>query len=351
MGKSGAEGKALVSKLIKATLIIFSLCGNMLEAKQAIQSAINTSVFYLPGEGAYLEVNYNVHASSLTFLRKDDGFFYGGVQMQIECYLNDSLVSSSSHKLVSDSLLQSPANTMILYDVQRLEIPEGDLKMNLTLRDLNDSLNSIQTSKQINSKFSKSKLGFSDILLLDTLHRATGQSRFNRNGLFILPNISHVFKHDQDYLYFYLETYFLNRIIKNELAYFKFHIAGQGELISDAKFAKQTPLPINVLAGQLEIGTLESGYYEVKLEVYNRRNELLGNASAQFYKQANQNTSEDDYFCGEWSIKKIDSLLEYMYPIVGKNENEEFLEGHLISISNLLILYLTDIVLRFKKAI
>jgi len=324
MGKFEAGGKAFLRALVGATLIIFLFCGNRIEAKPAIYSAINTSVFFLPGEGPYLEVHYNVQASSLSFLRTNDGFFYGGIHLQIACYLNDSLVASSSNKLTSDSLIQAPSNSLILYDMQRLAIPEGNLQMTLKITDINDSLNTVQTSKQINSKFSKNKLGFSDILLMDTLHRALGRSRFNRNGLFVQPNISHTFSQDQKHLYFYLETYFLNQVIKNELAYFKFHIKGQGEEITDAKFSKQTPLPINVLAGQLEIHSLKAGYYELQLEVYSRQNELLGNAFARFLKEGAKNQNQTDFFCNGWSDERIDSLLDYMYPIMGKNDDEEF---------------------------
>lgn len=148
----------------------------------------------------YIEVSIYIVGSSLVCVPSSD---YGVEYIVFVRDVNKNIVAGDRYRLSSTSC---PAKDLI--DLKRYALAEGRYTIEVEMKDIRDSMNTITITEITEIPGAESHSKLSDIQLLSTVRsEAEGQSPLHKSGLYLEPLPFAYYYPSLDFLNLYVETY------------------------------------------------------------------------------------------------------------------------------------------------
>lgn len=188
-------------------------------------------------------------------------------------------------KAITDSSELDETSSMV--DVLRYLMQPGIYSVSFYIEDLNNSENHFTTTKEVKvGIFSHEKICSSDIQLASSIKKAAMDTNnvFWKNGFEIIPNTSCMYSKKKPILYYYLESYNSDKILKNGIYKSKtFITSSDGNIVNKPRTQKKKALSSSVEVGQLLIASLPSETYHFNFEIYDMQDSLKQSTVKKFY--------------------------------------------------------------------
>jgi GWxTD domain-containing protein len=216
-------------------------------------------------------------------------------------------------------------------DLKRYSLENGAYEIAVSMSDANMENNVRKYEAGFTIDFSQEQIGQSDLQLLASFSEVQPGQEANplaKNGLVLEPLPSNFYHKYASTLIFYNEIYNSDKAIGDDFAvsYSVYKDGEPGKAISIGH-KKKSAAPVVPLLQQIDISKLESGNYNLVVEVRNRDKVLLSKKSI-FFQRSNphlnmereeiaQNVTLDDEFVGKmthdelrYSLKAISMLVD-----------------------------------------
>jgi len=309
---------------------------------KALQAKFSWCSFYSPENGPYVETYLEVTGQSCHFTKASSGKFVASIEVTQVFYLGDSIKAFNKYNLLSPETDDTNRLVFDFTDQQRVSLANGNYIIELTIRDKNNPTAKPYVLKdKLKVDYYPAIVALSDIELLTEYIANTNPSKLNKNGFDLYPQVSNFFDKNQNSLKFYAEVYNTSAVLNNDAYLLSYRVETHEShqvLDSYSKIYRQTARPVNVIMSELDITDLNSGNYDLMLEVRNRNNEVLSSRSLFFQRShAPVISSDSSYKAIEGtfvaSINNRDSLYQYikcLWPIASTAENN-FAENRLLA--------------------
>ena len=234
----------------------------------------------------YIELYFGFRQNSLQHEAVNDKY-QANIQLTVEVFLNDSLISSQSWQNKSEvDSLSVLRRSQILNDMYGIYLKEGRYRFVTRLADLNLNLES-EKSFDIQVAAQSKKLSLSDIQLASLITRDNSKSNFVKNGFKVLPNPQGMYSPLKPVLYYYFEIYNLSDLMGSVDSTYAVNMRienPKGEVIqqlpSKSKLRNAGSL---VELGQTYLAGFSDGLYNLQVEVIDHAKQDTTRAAKAFY--------------------------------------------------------------------
>jgi GWxTD domain-containing protein len=161
------------------------------------------------GEKFDFELYYKILTHALTFVKEGEKFRASyEIQVVVSNKINKQVSGTSTEEsYVVDTYEETRSPLDFLTNQLVLSLYSGKYKLRAKLIDRNSGgVFPVEKDIDIPSRMGN-KLVFSDVEFIRQLSDSTGESRFDRRGKMVIPNVSRVYGDDQPVLMFYYEIY------------------------------------------------------------------------------------------------------------------------------------------------
>jgi GWxTD domain-containing protein len=161
------------------------------------------------GEKYRFELYYQIFTHALTFVKQGEKFKASyEVQVVLSNKVNKQVSGTSMEEdYIVDTYDETRSLSDFLINQLTLSLYSGKYKLRVKLIDLNSGMAyQLEEDVKIPSRIQK-KVVFSDIEFIRSLSEAAGESKFNRNGKMVIPNVSKIYGDSDPRLIFYYEMY------------------------------------------------------------------------------------------------------------------------------------------------
>ena len=322
-------------------ILILTLFSGWSFAK-GLQAKFSWASFYAPSNGPYVETYLEVTGQSCYFAKMPSGKFAASIEVTQVFYKGDSIKAFNKYNLLSPETEDTNRLVFDFTDQQRASLSNGNYILELTIRDKNNpNAKPYVLKDKIAIDYYPSLVAISDVELLTEYIANATPSKVNKNGYDLYPQVNNFFDKNQNSMKFYAEVYNTSQVLNNDAYLLSYRLETHEShqvLDSYSKILRQVAKPVNVIMTDLDITDLNSGNYDLMLEVRNRNNEVLANRSLFFQRSHTPIASADSNFKaieGTFvaSINNRDSLYEYikcLWPIASTAENN-FAENRLLA--------------------
>ena len=260
--------KILLSLFI---FIIFAVPSETFPQGKKLDFKTDFARFKTQGSDIYVEIYYSFLREGLTYQQTNKGFQAGCliqtfIQKGKKVMKVDSLVIIDSIKSLADI-----SSTQKFTEQTNIRLDPGDYKLFCRLTDL-VSKKSVMASRALQlTAFSTEDLTVSDIQLASSIAlQANAESKFDKNGLRVMPNPSSVYGSGFLKLFYYAEVYNLEfepnkKGLTFQVNYF---IKDQnGNTVTQAEGSvRRKPGNSAVINGSFDLTDLSSGFYTFYIE-------------------------------------------------------------------------------------
>ncbi len=318
-------------KRFKLLLCILLIASTQSEAK-GIRAIFSYAAFNLPDADPYIETYLSIDAGSIQYTKNVDSKFQGSLQININCYEGGQLVKSDAYNLMSPELSDTTNIRFNIIDQNRISLPNGSYRYELSIRDNNDTSKTAFIETPILIHFPKNKISISDIAFIESYKSTTQASGKNiRNGMEMIPNADNFYPTSINKLIFYSEIYNANTLGENETALLSYYIENVGSTGAIDKYTqikKVLVKPVLVVMSEYDIQLLPSGNYNVTVELRNKSNELLVQKKA-FFQRSNQSVKPitdmhsidvANTFASKYTSEQMIEHIRSLAPIVHTDE-------------------------------
>lgn len=319
-----------MKRIVLASLALFALLGLQGQERQ-LSATFNSSIFYLPeANQPYLETYLSVDAWSCRFVPTA-----GGYQATVDALLvvrdGAEAIYAKRYTLNSPLIADSNATDFNFLDVQRFSLPTGHYTMELTLRDTNSAYPAETAELAVNIDFTKDKPAMSGIQFMVSAKETTTPNMLSRGGYDMEPYCSDFIPEAMQQLNFYYEIYNIQKEVKDQgvVTYAFIEDAATGQRMGDASVVRRAEgSPLVAQYSTIDIGTLPSGNYNLRVEVRDHKNELLLYALKPFFR-ANNTPKLMEAATGDVSLsfaaklndeEQLRNYLDALYPIATDEE-------------------------------
>jgi GWxTD domain-containing protein len=249
---------------------------------QALDLGVSYAVFATP-EDPYLEVNLEIAPQSISWMAVDSVTLKASAEVLILVKKGDEIVTFEKYVLNSPTV----PFPMILLDIKRLAVPNGQYTLEVSAIDLTTPTNTDIVRLSLSVAVT-GKLHLAEVQLMRGFRIDTTDSPFVRNGFFMEPLPFAFYDRTATILAFYTEMYYTNTVIKDPVYQLRYFIEqvqpnGQSQLIAVGN-QKKRPTTIDAALVQMDISQLESGNYALTVEIRNKLNELQASRRIEFQR-------------------------------------------------------------------
>ncbi len=324
--------------MLRFKCLIWSLllCAPFLQAVE-LRKSIDYAVFY-GGAEPIVELYYSIYSSDLTF-ELEGGDYKAYYLGQLTVQQNDSIIKSFAWKNVQS--IAKPIDlqeTDLLVDQITLSLPAGNYVGMFTLQDLNSGASPDTTLFDVKVPAPQEDAYFSDIEFASSIRRAQENekdSRFYKNTLIVEPNPSLLYSSEMPALFFYVELYNVDRLAGQKSYTFTYSVVDkngkQVPKVEPKNITRQNATSAMVEFGYLNVGELQAGGYQLKLELHVDE-QIVAEKMRDFYVYQTSPrvaVAPNDYgssiFAAMDSIQ-INNEFAYVFYIVPKEEKDVFKE-------------------------
>lgn len=336
---------------MKKFAILFLLTGLVIGASaksNPLRAYLSYSGFYSPVDGPYLETYLSILGKSVNFVSNGKGKFQGTVMVTMLFKQNDSIKAFRKYELSSTEITDTANIDFIMFDQQRITLPNGKYLLELQLADKNRETPPFKAIDEIAIAFDKQKVSFSGIELVESFSKASENSATAKSGYDFIPYQDDFFPEKANKVTFYCELYNMTGQIGYNVP-FAISTAIQsietGKAFDDFyRVKRETAKDVNVVFSEFDISALPSGNYNLVVSARDKENREIV-AQSLFFQRSNPGLKFDDNALGNIMINNSfvskyandDTLRENIrccFPIASANE-KLFINNNL-GFSNLL---------------
>lgn len=255
-------------------------------AQWNLENGLNVrhAVFLNPESGPYVEVYINIHGRALRFEPTGDGTYRSSAGITVLLNEGSTVLDYVKYRLEGPEVRDTTDIDFSLNDLKRLNLSGRDVKLEVTVEDVAAPGRLSTYTRDLKDAFSILP-AFSDIALVDSYKRTIRQSPYVRNGLEIMPYTLGFYPPDRNTLTFYTEFYGLEQESGGEEVLLTFSIRERGSENINPNFwqyQKSKPAVVLPLLREFDITDLPTGNYNLYVELRNRQNQILQEASLPF---------------------------------------------------------------------
>jgi len=300
---------------------------------------IDIATFRAQKDWSYLEVYLSVPRNKLSH-DESDGMFVASYEIEVNIYLNDSLVTQKQWRNVDRAAsLDQITGSQYLYGQAAFYLKEGRYKLRTRVTDVNKDIGGWSEWDFSVNSFSGTDLDLSDIELSMELTPDTVKTVFYKNGYRVIPNPKAVFGIEVPLMYYYSEIYNLSPYSENTDSTYTVNISIQN---SDGEVIKQLPSRVKKRAGQslvnigaVNVATLQSGAYRLSMEVIDGAAADTVNREKNFFVYRQMDFASGDQSAtpqkmpvynefADMGEEELDQHFEYCHGIASKDEKSMY---------------------------
>ncbi len=318
----------------KATLTsLFLLLTMFSQAAGNLSALFSYCSFDVPGSSPYIETYLHIIGNTVKFVPSENNTTKGQIEVHWTIKNGDSIVHFDSYNL--NSPLHSSADTIYpdFIDQQRVKLAAGDYDIELTIKDRNSDTKPVSIKQEISVGFPLDSVSISDIELIESFTKTTVQNKSTKSGYDIVPSVNAFYPKQNTSLKFYAEVYRTNIVPADDylVRYYISRYDNNQILPMYAFNMRQKAAPTNVVLSEIPIDNLQSGNYNLSIEVRNKKNELISIKQIMFQRSNPQTKNQltNDVSLTEvkntfvWGINDLDSLtylIDCLHPIASNTE-------------------------------
>jgi GWxTD domain-containing protein len=265
--------KKLLTALVFAGLAAIQL--------KAMDVSISYATFKSPGQN-FIEIYFHIAGKTVEFIPVTDTTFQAGVEVLILFKQDEEIVKFDKYNLNSP-VSRRPIDFI---DQKRYGLDNGLYQLVVQIKDLNSPENAKEFQASFEMNYDGETLQQSDLQLLATYYVDSSKGPFVKNGLYMEPLPYNFYGKTASTLSFYNEIYNADKAIGDDfvITYIIQKVEnGQAEIVMIGNKRKKPTAFVPVLL-QLDISQLQTGNYNLVLEVRSRAKELLGQKSIYFQR-------------------------------------------------------------------
>lgn len=254
------------------------------------------SFFNIPGQGPYIETYLTTIGESVVFIKNSNNKFQASVIITFIFKQDEQIKTFKKYTLLSQEIDDTLKALPNFVDQQRIPLPAGIYNFELLVSDNNKTSESYSYKDTLTIDFPTEDISFSGIQLLEKFEPSKTESILTKNGYDLYPYVANFYPENLNKLIFYTEIYNTNKFFKNEDFLIRYSI----ESYSTAKpigeysrFKKTKPSEVNILLTEFDIEKLQSGNYNLSVEVVNKENRVLKSKKIFFQRSARVKQSDN----------------------------------------------------------
>jgi len=304
-------------------LLIFASLASLLNAAPGkVQALFSYSTFLMAGKSAYIETYLMVRGNSVVLRKTENNTWQGTVEVLLTVTEGEKVRYIDRYNLLSPESKDSMDVSFNFIDQQRIPVGNGKFDLSISIRDINTKAEPVNAVESLAIDYPRDSVCISDISLIDSYTNAEKPGPLTKGGYNLIPHISQLVLEDEGKLTFYSEIYHtLSQLGENQKFVANYFLTNEAGLpLPDySGFKKFTAAEVSVLMAELNIKTLVSGNYFLKIEVRDKDNNLLDSGKITFYRSNPPKSVELENVAsvsldGSFALnyKSIDSLTEHI---------------------------------------
>lgn len=165
-------------------------------------------------------------------------------------------------------------------DVQRFPLDPGFYEVELVIKDvLSSPAKEVTASQSIEVKpLKKDHISVSDIELIAAASKSEEANSFTKSGYHMIPQVINFYDQTMDKIAYYIEIYRSDQFIPEQGFVLKHHIENykSGKVVPNTERMKRMKTgPVIPYIGQIPIANLESGNYDLVIELLDKNQERI----------------------------------------------------------------------------
>lgn len=283
---------------IRVLFLLVAVClSNLSFGKdKKLKVYLEENQFYTPDGGNYLETHLQFVGSTLYYVQKDSSLV-AEVEINQSILIGDSVITTDHYLLQSPHVIDSVYGDF--HDIQRYALSPGNYTYQLSVRDVNSTEAPLKVSKSITILDLSHTLCFSPILpALSIYANPKKHNIFTRMGYDVVPKLGNYYPTEAQNLLYYVEVYNTQSQIVNDSIYvIKQQVIGDSgkALPNYTRYYRYKTTPLQPIPKSVDISELPSGSYTLKLEVINRKEDVLATQIMPFDRTNNALNNNVDY--------------------------------------------------------
>ena len=255
-----------------------------------VKIEIDYAIFHYDSTQSLAEIYYAIPMAELKFIDKQSNSLHAQAMIQLTVNKENNYFSDYTWKLeksIKDTSELRDSGQMV--DVLKYLMQPGLYEFSLYIEDLNDSTNTDTKNIEVDiDLYSEKDVGLSDIQFASSIkqEKMDKNNVFWKSGLEIVPNPGAVYSSRTPVLFYYLESYNLEKLLKSDNYKNKAYITStDGNVIERIKPRVQQKKALNssIEVGTINISSLPSGVYNFNFEIYDMNDRLRRSADKKFY--------------------------------------------------------------------
>lgn len=303
----------------------------LINTSKALDASITFATFKSPSQN-YVEIYLHMVGTTVTYVSNADSTSsQASVEVVILFKQNGEIIKFDKYKL--NGPWSNSEEDFV--DLKRFALPDGDYDLEVSIQDIHQPENVIRHEGKFNMDFpdTPGKLLQSDIQLLASVKPTKQNHILAKNGFYLEPLAYNFYNRNYSKLIFYNELYDTDKTIGDA-----FQVSYGIEKMVNGKSTtvrighkKRQPQPVNVLILQMDIKDLESGNYNLFVEIRNRAKELLSRKNIEFQRsnpflQATHEVTKEieikDEFVAALTKEELKYSLRAIAPLVLESDVE-----------------------------
>ncbi len=278
-----------MKKVIAVIILIFCLFIPSVNG-QGIKAYFNYHVFLVPDKGPYVETELSVFGNTLKYVLNENKKYQGSVEVSVIFKQHDEIKAANKYNLYSPEISDTTAAKPNFIDIQRFSLPNGKYDMELSIKDKNKQDSAFRHTQPVSINFSSDSIVISDIQLLESFTKNENPGMLTKSGYDLVPYVSNFYPENFNKLIFYTEVYNTKKAMGMDekfLINYSIESYETNSQMSDyMRYSKQVSSEANVLLASLDITSLPSGNYYLKIEVKDKINTPLCNKKLFFQRSS-----------------------------------------------------------------
>ena len=284
-------------KKLTLVLVLLVLSGKSVVWGKNLQARLNYATFYATGLGPYIETYLSVSGNSVVFSPVKNDKFQASIEVTLVFTMNNEIKHFDKYVLLSPEIDKPDNNAFNFLDQQRISLPNGKYKFELTIRDKNIAADPYVVTQDVSIDYHENIFSFSDVELLESYQQNTAETKLNKSGYDLIPLVNNFFPDNANSLKFYLEIYNASNVLNNDGYVLSYHIEEyENHRVLDAysRIQRMQSKPVTAVIKEIDITNIPSGNYLLVIEGRNRNNELQASRELFFQRSKIQQLSESE---------------------------------------------------------
>jgi len=281
-----------------------------------LSAYVNYCVFNSPLAGPYVETYLAIDSRTIQYTKNNNNKFQGTVEITLFFKQDTTIIKFDKYLLHSPEFDDTTAISMMLTDLKRVSLPNGEYSLEIIIKDGDEKYSQIISPIRID--FDNTQIQFSDITLIESYQKAEQPGIYTKNGYELYPKLFNYYPKEKEILTFYTELYNAQKVLGDDSIFvitYSIKKYRTNEIAANlGHYSKQAPQPVNVIFANLNIKELPSGNYTLLLEAKNKENKTLAQKEL-FFQRAK---GEDEHIMLSDFTKTItnEQIAHYLKAIV-----------------------------------